>query len=251
MARYDGLKLGDSVLVLYDGVNLEDVDQGIIDSYDKVIDKQAYASNHILNSPNGYNLPFSGVEENIGDTGTIVAPVSGSGGGNIISEQDILSGKVNYLNGISSISVGASPVVGLVAPVINVAGKYKIVLISESASNDTSQDKTITVSLKRNGALGGGTQTIIGATNPLDGGEIFCSGITTNTGATLDTPTQTHFIPRDTNQEITANKVISILEITEQDIIDGNNKFVFKASVPSGGSGTLALDEEIGIVKIA
>ena len=33
MARYDGLKLGDSVLVLYDGVKLEDVDQGIIDSY--------------------------------------------------------------------------------------------------------------------------------------------------------------------------------------------------------------------------
>ena len=249
MARYDGLKLGDSVLVLYDGVKLEDVDQGIIDSYDKVIDKQSYASNHILNSPNGYNLPFSGVEENIGDTGVIVAG-GGSVGGNIISEQDILSGKVNYLNGISSISVGASQVVGSVSPIFTTPGRYKIVLISESASNDTSQDKTISVSLKRNGAIAG-TQILFGATNPLDGGDIFCSGVSTNSGETLDTPTQTHFIPRDTNQEITANKIISILEITAQDIIDGNNKLVFKASVPSGGSGVLALDEEIGIVKIS
>ena len=250
MARYDGLKLGDSVLVLYDGVKLEDVDQGIIDSYDKVIDKQAYASNEILNSPNGYNLPFSGVEENIGDTGTIVAPVSGSGGGNIISEQDILSGKVNYLNGISSISVGASQVVGSVSPIFTTPGRYKIVLISESASNDTSQDKTISVSLKRNGAIAG-TQILFGATNPLDGGDIFCSGVSTNSGETLDTPTQIHFIARDTNQEITANKVIAIIDITQADIDSGNNKLVFKASVPSGGTGILALDEDIGIIKIA
>ena len=66
-----------------------------------------------------------------------------------------------------------------------------------------------------------------------------------------DTPTQIHFIARDTNQEITANKVIAIIDITQADIDSGNNKLVFKASVPSGGTGILALDEEIGIVKIA
>ena len=170
------------------------------------------------------------MEENIGDTGVIVAG-GGSVGGNIISEQDILSGKVNYLNGVASMSVGASQVVGSVSPIFTTPGRYKIVLISESASNDTSQDKTISVSLKRNGAIAG-TQILFGATNPLDGGDIFCSGVSTNSGETLDTPTQIHFIARDTNQEITANKVIKILDITQADIDSGNNKLVFKASVP-------------------
>lgn len=85
---YDNLTIGMKVLVLFDGKTEDDVVSPL--DYGKIMSKDEYINNRILNSPNGYNLPLIETEA-AGNWGKIRV----SGGENGVLE----SGKMVVVQG--------------------------------------------------------------------------------------------------------------------------------------------------------
>lgn len=122
MIIYDNLKIGDTVLVLYDKKSKSDV----IGTYDHIITKNEYSGNKILNSSNGYNLPFTN-NEIAGDIGTII----GSTSDQLLESNNIINYNLNkgdlYKYNYTTAALVANFKVGFIIPI----GYYVEVIFTE------------------------------------------------------------------------------------------------------------------------